>query len=186
LTVVSLASSAGRLLATAHGQYGSSLYRWVPDSSTWTFANASGECGRGFNVIRARGDSLLAGANRDVCLSLDGGATWKSLWQFQDSSAYIYDLYDDGPFLAALSWSGAAWSDDMGATWTDLPSPGSRVTALARPSDDRLLVGTEGASLWEYFPAGAPPLSIRAVRGARPAMRPFPSIPSFDVLGRRR
>jgi hypothetical protein len=74
----------------------------------------------------------------------------------------------------------------MGATWTALPSPGTRVTAVVRPSGDRLLVGTDGASLWEYYPAGAPPIVIRSYLRPKPARFALPYGLHFDILGRYR
>lgn len=186
LSVASLATTAGSLFATAGGRYANSLYKWVPDSSTWRIMNAPGACGKEINVVRAHGDSLLTGTLNDVCLSLDDGASWKSLWKFPDSSAFIHHLSGEGRFLTALSGIGAAWSDDMGATWASLPSPGAKVTSVVRPTGDRLLVGTNGASLWEYYPTGAPPIAIRAVRGAKPAFFPLPPGFPFDILGRWR
>ncbi len=163
-TVRSLASVGNTLFATVHGQglTASGLFEFLPDSSQWRRLRPDAELGiQDFNYVLARTDTLFATTPNDIFISLDKGSTWKPLGAFNSlANPAIARFSSSGTFISVVSQVGAAYSEDLGATWTHLLIPGTLILSAIQVEDNHLLLGTNGRSLWSYHPQGAPPQGI--------------------------
>ncbi|MEO7425245.1 MAG: hypothetical protein ABI036_08660, partial [Fibrobacteria bacterium] len=173
--VTSLASDGENLYATAPYSNSSTVYRFYPDSnSAWNIvADRLPDFSlKALDFLSIRGDSLLAACGQDMCYSVDQGKTWNNLAVLAGYSiGSITGVTVSGEFLAAMGTAGAGYSRDGGGTWKALPTLGGIISAVVPAEPGRFLIGTDGLSLWSYYPEGAPPESIR--RQALPRQEPF-------------
>ncbi|WP_418316113.1 WD40/YVTN/BNR-like repeat-containing protein [Piscinibacter sakaiensis] len=103
-------------------------------------------------AVRTRGDKvLIVGEQGVVRLSTDGGQTFQKLDTGYPGSFFSAEWLDDkGMLLAGLR--GQLWrSNDLGASWTQVPSPApASFTASARGPDQSLWLSNQAGRIFAW------------------------------------
>lgn len=108
-----------------------------------------------FSVF-TNGDTIVAGADTSVFISLDSGATWKKSARVGAGVTEIHAvLYRNGRIYAGTLGQGAFISDDLGSTWSGYSQGlvGGVFNTQLRVEDflvrgDSLYAATSGAGVW--------------------------------------
>ena len=103
---------------------------------------------------------LIAGEDRGVLRTTDGGATWSMVRGLASATVYSFRASTSGDEVYAAGWGARLWrSTDRGASWEVVwyaPEIEAFLSVYIQPEDPRhLLVGTVARGVFESLDHGA-------------------------------
>ncbi|MDP3236038.1 MAG: sialidase family protein [Myxococcales bacterium] len=142
--------ATGRFVAVASGNRDRDILISSDRGQTWWRphtlpADCGGDVGAYGDIVGGNGVIVMAGSNRTICRSTDGGETWTR-------TTIASEIYSSGLWTGSQFWfwsRTARWSSPDGLTWTSTPlTPAVSLGPVARSPDGTLVAV---ANVWEGY-----------------------------------